>query len=186
MRICSTMKRICTVLVLDCLQRFPQVAMHLCSVCSYSTYCVHHEKSVTSLLQSNFPPMFLCKKYYRKYEPFYSIFSSFPDPNPDPLDPHVFGPPGSTSQRYGSGSGFFYHQAKIVRYTLIPTVLCLLFDFLSLKNDVNKCYCLLLFKGTFTSFFKDKKSKRSHKTVGIKVYLTIYADDRRIRINTFE
>jgi hypothetical protein len=47
-----------------------------------------------------------------------------PDPNPDP---HVFGPPGSgsgsTSQRYGSGSGPFYHQAKIVRKTLIPTAL---------------------------------------------------------------
>ncbi len=43
--------------------------------------------------------------------------------NPDPTDPHVFGPPGSgsTSQRYGSGS--FYHQAKIVRKPLIPTVL---------------------------------------------------------------
>jgi hypothetical protein len=31
-----------------------------------------------------------------------------PDPNPDPLDPRVFGPPGSgsgsISQRYGSGS----------------------------------------------------------------------------------
>jgi hypothetical protein len=40
-------------------------------------------------------------------------------------DPHVFGPPGSgsTSQRYGSGSGSFYQQAKIVRKTLIPTVL---------------------------------------------------------------
>jgi hypothetical protein len=46
---------------------------------------------------------------------------------PDPPDTHVFGPPGSesgfTSQRYGSGSGSFYHQAKIVRKTLIPTVL---------------------------------------------------------------
>jgi hypothetical protein len=32
---------------------------------------------------------------------------------------------GSISQRYGSGSGSrsFYHQAKIVRKTLIPTVL---------------------------------------------------------------
>ncbi len=30
-------------------------------------------------------------------------------------------------------------------------------------------FCLLLFKGTFTSFFKDKKS--SHKTVGINVFL---------------
>jgi hypothetical protein len=38
-----------------------------------------------------------------------------------------FGSPGSgsgyISQRYGSGSGSFYHQAKIVRKTLIPTVL---------------------------------------------------------------
>jgi hypothetical protein len=25
--------------------------------------------------------------------------------------------------------------------------------------------CLLLFEGTFTSIFKDKKSKRGHKTV---------------------
>jgi hypothetical protein len=32
----------------------------------------------------------------------------------------------------------------------------------------------LLFKGTFTSFYKDKKSKRSHKTVGINVFLTIF------------
>jgi hypothetical protein len=48
-----------------------------------------------------------------------------------------FGPPGSgsVSQRYGSGS--FYPQAKIVRKTLISTVLQLLNDFLSLKNDVN-------------------------------------------------
>jgi hypothetical protein len=36
-------------------------------------------------------------------------------------------------------------------------------------------FCLLLFEDTFTSFFKDKKSKRSHKTVGIKVILTIFA-----------
>ncbi len=27
--------------------------------------------------------------------------------DPDPQDPHVFGPSGSTSQRYGSGSGNF-------------------------------------------------------------------------------
>jgi hypothetical protein len=38
-----------------------------------------------------------------------------------PEDPYVFGPPGSVSQR--KESGFFYHQAKIVRKTLIPTVL---------------------------------------------------------------
>jgi hypothetical protein len=58
--------------------------------------------------------------------------------NPDlnPPDPHVFRPPGSgsISQRYGSGfwsrsgsgSGSLYHQAKIIRKTLIPTALCLL------------------------------------------------------------
>jgi hypothetical protein len=40
--------------------------------------------------------------------------------------PYVFGPPGSgsISQRYGYGSGcLYYHQAKIVRKKLIPTVL---------------------------------------------------------------
>ncbi len=37
----------------------------------------------------------------------------------------------------GSGSGSFYHQAKIVRKTLIPTVLWLLSEFIYLKNDVN-------------------------------------------------
>jgi hypothetical protein len=37
-------------------------------------------------------------------------------------DPYVFGLSGSEfiSQRYGSGS--FYHPAKIVKNTLIPTV----------------------------------------------------------------
>ncbi len=35
-----------------------------------------------------------------------------------------------------------------------------------------KFFCLLLFEGTFTSFFKkDKNLKRSHQTVGIKVFL---------------
>jgi hypothetical protein len=33
-------------------------------------------------------------------------------------------------------------------------------------------YCLLLFKGTYTSFFKNKKPKRSHKAAGIKGFLT--------------
>ncbi len=57
-------------------------------------------------------------------------------PDPDPSDPHVFGPPGSKSvstRYYGSGSRSFYHQAKNGRKTLIPNVLQLLYDFLSLK-----------------------------------------------------
>ncbi len=34
---------------------------------------------------------------------------------------------------------------------------------------------LLLFEGTFTTFFKDKKSKRYHKTIAIKFFLTTVA-----------
>jgi hypothetical protein len=43
-----------------------------------------------------------------------NIFVSLSVPDPDPPDPHVLGPPGS---------GYFYHQAEIVRKTLILTVL---------------------------------------------------------------
>jgi hypothetical protein len=43
------------------------------------------------------------------------------------------------------------------------------------KINLKKSSSALLFEGTFTSFFKDKKSKRSYKTVGIKVFLTIFA-----------
>jgi hypothetical protein len=42
------------------------------------------------------------------------------------LDPYVFGP---------LGSRFFFHQAKIVKKNLIPTVLWLLYDILSLKIE---------------------------------------------------
>jgi hypothetical protein len=51
------------------------------------------------------------------------------------------------------------------------------------RTDANKknkflkhFFCILLFEGTFTFIFKDKKSKRSHKTVEIKVFLTIFAE----------
>jgi hypothetical protein len=47
-------------------------------------------------------------------------------------------------------------------------------------QDVNKkqiifekFFYILLFEGTFTSFFKDKKSKRNNITVEIKVFLII-------------
>ncbi len=60
---------------------------------------------------------------------------------------HMFEPPG-----FGSGSGSFHHQSKIVRKSLISTVLWLLHDFISWKNDVNEpskvisknIFCLLL------------------------------------------
>jgi hypothetical protein len=48
------------------------------------------------------------------------VITSVVDP-----DPHVFGPlgSGSISQNYGSGFGSFYHRAKIIRKTSIPTIL---------------------------------------------------------------
>jgi hypothetical protein len=50
------------------------------------------------------------------------VIASVVDP-----DPYVFGPPGSASgsvsHKYGSGSGSFHHEAKIVRKALISTVL---------------------------------------------------------------
>jgi hypothetical protein len=41
-------------------------------------------------------------------------------------------------------------------------------------RQISKDFCLLLFEATFASFFKEKKSKRSHKTLGIKVFLTSF------------
>jgi hypothetical protein len=75
---------------------------------------------------------------------FFVLKNSVPDP--DPPDPHVFGPPrsgsGSTSQRYGSGSGSgsFYHRAKIVRKTLIPSILYFL-NLLSVKPNCTRLLC---------------------------------------------
>ncbi len=42
------------------------------------------------------------------------------------------------------------------------------------QKVLKKCVCLILFEGTFRSFFKDTNSRRSHETVGIKG-LTIFA-----------
>ncbi len=50
------------------------------------------------------------------------------------------------------------------------------------KTIFSKFFCLLLFEAIFTSFFKDEKSQRSHKTIGIKVFLLFLLYDRRIRI----
>jgi hypothetical protein len=52
-----------------------------------------------------------------------------------------------------------------------PAIFVIVFQDANKKlNFCKKFFCLLLFRGTFTSFFKDKKSKRSHKAVGIKVF----------------
>jgi hypothetical protein len=58
-----------------------------------------------------------------------------------------------------------------------PAILSLTFK-MPTKNKFKKKVFLptvLPFEGTFTSFFKEKKSKRSHKTVEFKVFLTIFA-----------
>jgi hypothetical protein len=75
------------------------------------------------------------RTHFRSEKTTYSVVYS----DPDPPDPHVFGPPGSgsTSQRYGSGSGSFYHHAKNSKENLDSYYFVTLFDFLSSKNDVN-------------------------------------------------
>ncbi len=61
------------------------------------------------------------------------IFSSIADPKCGRLFQQCC---GSGSVLFGS-PGSFYHQTKIIRKTLISTILWLFYDFLSLKNDVN-------------------------------------------------
>ncbi len=110
---------------------------HLLRLLSFwCTMGVHYQTQGSSLFVSQF-----CLNINRHTLLYTSIYLSCtvppvqcsvedPDPNPDPPDPLVFEPPGSgsgsISQRYGSGSGseygFYFHQAKVVRKTLIPTV----------------------------------------------------------------
>jgi hypothetical protein len=88
-------------------------------------------------------------KSYAKLR-FHSVVSTPSTSVADP-DPYVFGPPGSgtgsISQSDGSGSVSFYHQAKIVRKTLIPTFLRLLYDFPN-QNITDQQHCFLLRLGT--------------------------------------
>jgi hypothetical protein len=73
------------------------------------------------------------------------MFSGLPDPHPDPLfrdtDPNP------------------YLQAKIVRKTLIPTVLCLLYDFLYMKKYVNVPSKSNMQKNIFFLKVTDEKSR---------------------------
>jgi hypothetical protein len=70
------------------------------------------------------------------------VNTSVADPNldPDPPDPHVFGPPGSgsISHRYGSGSGSgSLSSCKNSKKNIDSYYFVTLFDFLSLENYVN-------------------------------------------------
>jgi hypothetical protein len=72
---------------------------------------------------------------------------------------------------------FFSHFHKKVNgidfKSFYWNALCMVKEIVFLQ--VVKFFCFLLFEATFISFFKNKKSKRNHKTVGIKVFLTYFA-----------
>ena len=60
-----------------------------------------------------------------------------------------------------------------------PTVFVIDLQDANNKTNFKKSfYVYYFFEGTFTSFFKDKKSKRSHKAVGIKIFLLFLLGDR--------
>ncbi len=82
-------------------------------------------------------------------------------------DPEHFGtnPDVSLTIRSGSGSCYFRHWP-------------------SRRQHPKENYFIqvfLLFEAIFTPFFKDKKSRRSHKTIGIKVFLLFLLYNRKIR-----
>ncbi len=93
-------------------------------------------------------------------------------------DPHVFGPPGSgsgsISQRYGSGSGSFYQQGKIIRKTLIPTALWLLFWLFIFENEVN------------APSKSNKQKKVLNKRLVFVGILKVIEENSRIRIHWSE
>ncbi len=91
--------------------------------CSFCFCC-----SNNVLRERDFSPSHLASTYKKNWRVAFVKWSV--------ADPDVFGPPGSGSirTRYGSGSGSFHHQTKIVRKTLISTVWWLFYDFLSLKK----------------------------------------------------
>ncbi len=85
---------------------------------------------------------------------------------------------GSKAFWCGSGSGSadprIYASEKL---DLDPDPAIFVIDLQDANKKLfkKKFFCVLLFEGTFSSFFVDKKSKRSHKVVRIKVFLTIFA-----------
>ncbi len=100
----------------------------------------------------------------------YMVHSKSSVADPDLYDKYVFGPSGSISTRYRSGgSGSFDHQAKIVRKPMIPTVLWLLYDFLSLKNDVNVKVISTLKNNFFVAILKVTENSRIRSLIRILI-----------------
>jgi hypothetical protein len=67
--------------------------------------------------------------------------------------------------------------AKLNHEIISRIIVLIVFLFVKQLKNPRKSFLLItvLFEGTFTSFFKDKKSLRSHKAVKINVFLTIFA-----------
>jgi hypothetical protein len=105
-----------------------------------------------------------------------NLFSRVVDQDPDPQNPYVFGPPGSgfINTSYGSRTGSFCRQAKIVRKPLIPTVLLILLDVLSFKIDANVRYLLkvpvISRKTVFKKLFFCQQWKFNYKNRRIRIY----------------
>ncbi len=75
----------------------------------------------------------------------------------------------TTPTKQGCGSMTFWYKSEAGSCYFRP-----LLSSRRQKNIFFLIFRLLLFDGTFTSFFKDKKLWRSHKTVGIKGFLRYY------------
>ncbi len=82
--------------------------------------------------------------------------------------------PGSDPLVRGTDPGSFYHQAKIVRQTLIPTVLWFLFVFLSLKNNVNVPSKSNKQKNFFLNWFFVGVLKVNDKNSRIRIQIRIH------------
>jgi hypothetical protein len=80
----------------------------------------------------------------------------------------------------GSGSGSADPRLRLMDPDAYPDPSSFIIDLQDANKKTIKKSSLyitgtVLFEGTFTSFFTGKKSKKSHKTEEIKVFLTIFA-----------
>ncbi len=103
-----------------------------------------------------------------------NIFISVPDPwhfgvDPDP-DPRIHASDLCPAVPVNHFENPSYGNIKNSVLRIRIRMRILLFSSLTFKF-----FCILLFEGTWKSFFKGKKSKISLKTVEIKVFLTNFA-----------
>jgi hypothetical protein len=67
------------------------------------------------------------------------------------------------------GKEILFRKKRLATVSVIPRKKALI------QYTKKLIFCVLLFEGILTSFFKNKMSKRSQKTVEIKVFLTVFA-----------